>query len=124
MTDSTLKADNYSGIVCAEGYYLSDDNLCRPLCSLWVDPPGGVGSGNIVNIISAVIALFSSAYAALFAILKLRICVAVRHFSLCTYQCYAPLHPPGDMQGNVWGFELIRVIIPHHWGIMNNQIPN
>ena len=63
MTDSTLKVDNYSGIVCAEGYYLSDDNLCRPLCSLWVDPPGGVGSGNIVNIISAVIALFSSVIA-------------------------------------------------------------
>ena len=60
MTDSILEADNYSGIVCAEGYYLSDDSLCRPLCSLWIDPPGGIGSGNIAAIVSAVIALLSS----------------------------------------------------------------
>ena len=52
---------NHSGIVCAEGYYLSNDSLCRPLCSQWVDPPGvRMTIRNVVGIISAIIALFSS----------------------------------------------------------------
>ena len=54
-------SETAASIVCAEGYYLSNDSLCRPLCSLWVDPPGvGLDSDNIAVIISAVIALFSS----------------------------------------------------------------
>jgi hypothetical protein len=66
--DSTLKADNYSGVICAEGYYLSNDSLCRPLCSLWVDPPGGISLGKVATIVSAVIALFSSIIAILLAL--------------------------------------------------------
>lgn len=68
MTDSNVKTDNYSGMVCAEGYYLGDDSLCRPLCSLWVDPPGSIGLGNILNMFSAVIALFSSVIAIILAL--------------------------------------------------------
>ena len=68
MRDSTLKVKNNSGIVCAEGYYLSDDNLCLPLCSLWVDPPGGIGLGKVATGVSAVIALFSSIIAIILAL--------------------------------------------------------
>ena len=64
MIESTFETVNHSGIVCAEGYYLNGDSLCRPLCSLWLDPPGvGLTSGRIAVstvMISAVIALFSS----------------------------------------------------------------
>ena len=53
---------NRSAIICAEGYYLSSDNLCRLLCTLWVDPPGvGLDTDNIIVIIvSAIIAVISS----------------------------------------------------------------
>ena len=52
---------NRSAITCAEGYYLSSDNFCRPLCTLWVDPPGvGLDSENIAIIVSAIIAVISS----------------------------------------------------------------
>ena len=69
MTEFILEALNRSGIVCAEGYYLSNDSLCRPLCSLWVDPPGsGLDSRSITVLISAIIALFSSVTALLLSI--------------------------------------------------------
>ena len=71
MTDSSLTsgAVNSSGIICAEGYYLSNDSLCRPLCSLWVDPPGvGLDTGNTVIIVGAIIALFSSITAIILAL--------------------------------------------------------
>ena len=59
MTEVTVV--NRSAIICAEGYYLSSDNLCRPLCTLWVDPPGvGLDSDNIAVIVSAIIAVISS----------------------------------------------------------------
>ena len=61
MTDLTSEVVNRSAIICAEGYYLSSDNLCRPLCSLWVNPPGvGLDSDNIAIIVSAIIAVISS----------------------------------------------------------------
>lgn len=63
-----MKTDNYSGIVCAKGYYLSDDSLCLPLCSLWVDPPSGIGLGKLATMVSAVIALFSSIIAITLAV--------------------------------------------------------
>ena len=61
VTESVSETVNHSGIVCAKGYYLSNNSLCRPLCLLWVDPPGvGLDSDNIAVIVSAVIAVFSS----------------------------------------------------------------
>ena len=69
MTDLALEAVNHSGIVCSEGYYLGNDSLCRPLCSLWVDPPGvGLTSESITIIVSAVTALFSSITAIVLAL--------------------------------------------------------
>ena len=61
LTDLTSEVVNRSAIICAEGYYLSGDNLCRPLCSLWVNLPGvGLDSDNIAIIVSAIIAVISS----------------------------------------------------------------
>ena len=61
MIESVSETVNHSGIICAEGYYLSNDSLCRPLCSQWIDPPGvGLDSENIAVIVSAIIALFSA----------------------------------------------------------------
>ena len=74
MTELTLGeavTENLSGIVCAEGYYLSsnDSGFCRPLCTLWVDPPGiGLDSHNIAVLISVIIALFSSVTAIILAL--------------------------------------------------------
>ena len=57
----TSEVVNSSAIVCAEGYYLSSDNLCRPLCTLWVNPPGvGLDSDNIAIIVSAIVAMITS----------------------------------------------------------------
>ena len=42
-----FEADSFSGpIICAKGYYLCDDNFCRPLCSEWVHPSGTVSVSN------------------------------------------------------------------------------
>ena len=69
VTDSIFELVNRSAIICAEGYYLSDNNLCRPLCSLWVDPPGvGLDLDNIAIIVSAIIAIVSSVKAIIQAI--------------------------------------------------------
>ena len=72
MTGLTPEAvtHNHSSIVCAEGYYLSsDDSFCRPLCSLWVDPPGvGLDAHNIAVLVSVIIALFSSVMAIILAL--------------------------------------------------------
>ena len=37
---------------------------------------------------------------------------------LCTYQCYTPPPPTGDM----WGFDLINMQISHVWGKSYEQI--
>ena len=72
MTELTPEAvtDDRSGIVCAEGYYLSSDgSFCRPLCSLWMDPPGvGLDSHNIAVLVSVIIALFTSVTAIILAL--------------------------------------------------------
>ena len=69
MTELTPEAVNHSGIICAEGYYLSNDGFCRPLCSLWVDPPGvGLDSHNIAVLVSVIIALFTSVTAIILAL--------------------------------------------------------
>ncbi len=61
MTNMISEVANRSAIICTEGYYLSSDNLCRPLCTLWVNPPGvGLDSDNIAVIVSAIIAVISS----------------------------------------------------------------
>ena len=68
-TELGLEAINRSEIVCAEGYYLSNDSLCRPLCSLWVNPPGAsLDSRNIAVLVSAIIALVSSVTAIILAV--------------------------------------------------------
>ena len=61
MTESTSETVNHSGIVCAETYYFSNDSLCRPLCSPWVDPPGfSLTLKIIAGMIGLITALFSS----------------------------------------------------------------
>ena len=53
---ANLSMQMQSDLVCAEGYYLGNDSLCRPLCILWVDPPGvGLDVDNIATMISVVI---------------------------------------------------------------------
>ena len=69
MIESVSEIVNHSGIICAEGYYLSNDSLCRPLCSQWVDPPGfSLTLRNVAGIISTIIALFSSNTAIILAL--------------------------------------------------------
>ena len=63
MIEYTYETINHSrsGIVCAEGYYLSNDSLCRPLYSQWVDPPGvSLTLRDVAGIICFITALFSS----------------------------------------------------------------
>ena len=61
ITNLTSQIVNRSAIICAEGYYINSDNLCKPLCALWVNPPGvGLDSDNIAVIVSGIIAVISS----------------------------------------------------------------
>ena len=60
--EAGLDSNTSVDIVCAEGYYLSgNDSLCRPLCTLWTDPPGVVlDSDNIATLVSIIITIVSS----------------------------------------------------------------
>ena len=53
---------NGSNTMCAENYYITDDGLCMPLCSLWVDPLHGASfdANNIAILISVVTAVLSA----------------------------------------------------------------
>ena len=45
---------------CAEGYYLSDSGVCRPLCSLWTEPTQA--DADYVAIIVAIVICLPSSF--------------------------------------------------------------
>ena len=51
-----------TNITCAEGYYLSESGVCRPLCSLWVEPQH-IDSSYVAVIAAVVIGVLSLAVA-------------------------------------------------------------
>ena len=58
--DIGIESTNVSiNITCAEGYYLSDSGVCRPLCAPWVEPLE-LGSDYIAVIASVAIVLLSA----------------------------------------------------------------
>ena len=59
-----------SNITCAEEYYLSNESgVCRPLCSLWVEPRH-VDANYVAVIAAVIIGVLSSAVAVVMAIVQ------------------------------------------------------
>ena len=58
-----------TNITCAEGYYLSKNGVCRPLCSLWVEPLH-IDSNYIAVIAAVIIGVLSLAVAVVVVVVQ------------------------------------------------------